>query len=796
MALTQLLLCCILFSVATASHLQEGTARFWPRGWNPDGTFRVDFRYQESFRTGCHQEFNWQCYSGYCGTINFLEYQEIDNDNNSSRPWCQAEGYAVITQPNDKPFSLRESSCCWVYNVRYAGSWMLHAYIDLGTRSDTWKPNRSPVTAIIPIIRIPQNCATNYKLMAHDPDDDIVNCRYGLSYTSECSSCVQHNGFYFDQATCTLSYFYSGTGKHVFELVLEDFPRQQITLSYRDGTTSIRNAAVSSTSQPYTSPPSIYTTYNYLWWFVPTSAVSPVSAVLSQIPLQFVVEGKVLNNVTQYSYNTNKSVSSRYKVLIHILSYPCYILNCMYGYKVGSTVSSCTWGDYRPAFLPPTPSNGASFSAAVETRFQLRLSATATMDRLSDFKISGPINVTKTVTHDRANNLISATIEWTPTINDLGDRVPMCFVAETTNGYQSELRCVIVTVEVGSRSTGEAEVICTDTTMTLLLLKSSIRGVHENHLRLNDQNCMLTSNASHIIASISLNSCGTEIEETENDIIFKNEITSFDHPHEVITRKHLVEVPFSCSFPKKSNISSAFHPHKGNFVFSEAGFGRFSYSFEFYSSNNYYSIIDPSNYPLNVELQDELYMKIQVESALSNIELFVESCKATPHDDPNDPVYYDILKNGCVEDDTVATYPSNQTEFRFSMEAFAFIGNYEEVYISCTVILCKHGDPNTRCSQGCTNGTSSGHNIGKRSLASETQSHFISQGPLIMKKRSLHENKDYNSNSALNMNTLIVAVAFVASVALIAAVIMYKAKVSHAIKYEALPVNELSPTCK
>nr|XP_006004402.1 PREDICTED: uncharacterized protein LOC102364909 [Latimeria chalumnae] len=672
---------------------------------------KVDFRYQESFRTGCHQEFNWQCYSGYCGTINFLEYQEIDNDNNSSRPWCQAEGYAVITQPNDKPFSLR----------------------------------------------IPQNCATNYKLMAHDPDDDIVNCRYGLSYTSECSSCVQHNGFYFDQgltssvkawsaaplslmaslvtkartvlkllfyqivtpnvpsgksvfflvaetkATCTLSYFYSGTGKHVFELVLEDFPRQQITLSYRDGTTSIRNAAVSSTSQPYTSPPSIYTTYNYLWWFVPTSAVSPVSAVLSQIPLQFVVE-------------------------------------------VGSTVSSCTWGDYRPAFLPPTPSNGASFSAAVETRFQLRLSATATMDRLSDFKISGPINVTKTVTHDRANNLISATIEWTPTINDLGDRVPMCFVAETTNGYQSELRCVIVTVEVGSRSTdniteGEAEVICTDTTMTLLLLKSSIRGVHENHLRLNDQNCMLTSNASHIIASISLNSCGTEIEETENDIIFKNEITSFDHPHEVITRKHLVEVPFSCSFPKKSNISSAFHPHKGNFVFSEAGFGRFSYSFEFYSSNNYYSIIDPSNYPLNVELQDELYMKIQVESALSNIELFVESCKATPHDDPNDPVYYDILKNGCVEDDTVATYPSNQTEFRFSMEAFAFIGNYEEVYISCTVILCKHGDPNTRCSQGCTNGTSSGHNIGKRSLASETQSHFISQGPLIMKKRSLHENK-------------------------------------------------------
>uniref|UniRef100_H3ATL0 Soluble scavenger receptor cysteine-rich domain-containing protein SSC5D n=1 Tax=Latimeria chalumnae TaxID=7897 RepID=H3ATL0_LATCH len=253
--------------------------------------------------------------------------------------------------------------------------------------------------------------------------------------------------------------------------------------------------------------------------------------------------------------------------------------------------------------------------------------------------------------------------------------------------------------------TGGANTVCTDTTMTLSVPKSSFNRLHNIHFHLNDPSCSVTSNGTHIIASVSLNSCGTQMKETRDYIIFKNEITSFNHPHFVITRKHDVQIPFSCSFPKRTNVAASFHVHKGAYIFSEPGFGHFSYVFEFYTDRHYTSIIDPASYPVEVELQDMMYMEVQAQSSLSSIEVFVESCRATAHDDPNDSLYYDIIKDGCLEDDTVEIYPSRQTEFRFGMKAFTFIGNFQEVYMSCTVILCTSEDTNTRCAQGCTNGT-------------------------------------------------------------------------------------------
>lgn len=62
--------------------------------------------------------------------------------------------------------------------------------------------------------------------------------------------------------------------------------------------------------------------------------------------------------------------------------------------------------------------------------------------------------------------------------------------------------------------TGEANVICSETTMTVEVKKSSIIGLHEDHLRLNDPSCTLNSNGTHVRGTISLNSCGTQLEVT------------------------------------------------------------------------------------------------------------------------------------------------------------------------------------------------------------------------------------------------------------------------------------------
>uniref|UniRef100_W5M9B2 ZP domain-containing protein n=1 Tax=Lepisosteus oculatus TaxID=7918 RepID=W5M9B2_LEPOC len=802
-----LVVCLSLGSSAFASHLQGGIMTFSPKGRNPDGTFRVDIRYKESFRTGCHQEFYWPCRSGNCGQNTHFQYGKIDDDPLGGG-WCQAEGVMTRSIASDKPFELSESSCCWIYDSYDTPSWQLLTYVDLGTRSDTRQPNRSPVTTLPPVIRVPRNCPITYRLLAHDPDGDHVRCRYGLRSNSECYSCNTHPDFSLDENTCTLSYHYSLKTNHLFEIVLEDFPRQYVSLTYTDGTSSGRSPLVphrsirsigggsTSPSLPPTAA-SNWAASNWWWWFpattqAPTTTPEPTTtAATTQAPTTTPEPTTTAASnwgwwptTTTPSPTTTTTPYSR-----SLLSPPLSKIPLQFVVQVDNDVPSCTFGDYRPKLLSPTPAHGAFLNASVDHEFEISIRAQANYTTIYDIKISGPLNITKSFQYDQRSRIGQAFIKWTPTENDLNDHVPICFTAETTDGYQSELRCVVVFVGRNQISAGEADIECTENTMKIAVLKSSVRGIHESHLRLNDPSCTLTSNDTHVVAIMSLHSCGTQLEEDSEYLIFKNEITSFDNLNDIITRKHLVEIGFSCSYPKMGNVSFEFKAHKIPYVFTESGFGRFTYQFELFSSDLYNRMIDSRSYPVTVELQQMIYMDIVATSSLPNTQLFVESCRATPHDDPNDPVFYDIIRNGCIQDSTVQVFPSNQTEYRFGMEAFAFIGQFEEVYISCTVILCQAGNPYTRCAQGCTNGTSNshGHHLHRRAVASQTARHYISQGPVRLTRSTGSAASSLNLN--LNLNVVFIMGTLLIALVLVCGTVVYKARVSR-VRYEVLPTSD------
>ncbi|XP_075043589.1 ZP domain-containing protein-like isoform X2 [Mixophyes fleayi] len=369
-------------------------------------------------------------------------------------------------------------------------------------------------------------------------------------------------------------------------------------------------------------------------------------------------------------------------------------------------------------------------------------------------------------------------VEWKPREEDLRDHVPFCFVAETSNLYQSEMRCVIVMVETNIIV---PNVTCHENTMTVIIPKTPNNELFEHNFRLNDPQCLVSSDLTHLIASVGYNSCGTETVETDTHIVFRNRMTSFDDINGVITRKHNIVITFNCSFPKNSRLSASFHPQKLLYEFEEAGFGNFAYKFQFYADDRFVALV--TDFPVDVVLRELLYMEIQVSSTVPNVQLFVESCKATPHDDSNDPVFYDIIKNGCEKDDTLVVYPGTRTQYRFSLEAFAFIGHYEEVYISCTVILCKDDDLNARCYKGCI---TDGYRR-RRSLASESQQHFISQGPLRMKRQSPSNAVEITS---LNMNTLVIALSAVVIVALVAVIAHTYMKRARTTGYERLQTED------
>uniref|UniRef100_A0A4W6CZM5 ZP domain-containing protein n=1 Tax=Lates calcarifer TaxID=8187 RepID=A0A4W6CZM5_LATCA len=374
--------------------------------------------------------------------------------------------------------------------------------------------------------------------------------------------------------------------------------------------------------------------------------------------------------------------------------------------------------------------------------------------------ISGPLNVSK---HRNTHN--EFVIRWTPVSDDVGDHFPICFAVEAATGsavtsrqttqhyhyhatpssqsgiYQSEMRCVLVDVKMEQV---KAHVICSESTMRVEVEKSSFSGLHEDHLRLSDPSntaCSLQrhSNSTHIIAVVPLNACGTQIEEDDENLIFKNEITTFDNNRDLITRKHLLEVQFYCKYPKRGNVSLSFTAHRKNVTVWERGFGTFTYGFEFYPDGQYQTVIDPNSYPLEYDLGSRIYMQIEATSSVNNTELFVESCRAAPYDNPNYRPTYSIIENGCKVDPTVEIHsPSHENQFKFSIEAFKFIGLHDQVYISCSVLMCEAGNSQTRCSKGCINSTRTNghlsHHRRKREAVIQSANHFVSQGPLRLRR--------------------------------------------------------------
>ncbi|CAK6981738.1 uncharacterized protein LOC121895289 [Scomber scombrus] len=768
MASTQvLLLQLLLVSLASASHYFGATTTFTYKGRNPDGTFKVDFQNRDTF-DGCQYSHQWSCYNGDCGTD--VEYHRgvLDRSTNAPRynnQWCETETVLTKHVPSNKPFEMRANSCCWIpaHNDVY---WRLLTHVDLGTRSDTGEPNRSPDVAILPFLRVPENCPRSYRLMAFDPDGDTVRCRYGNTVDSECSACYQPSGFFLDEDSCTLHYRYANADPSVygFELVVEDFPRYPITLAYSDGSFSSKSPLTvernrqTSTPDPWTTM-SAATTISQWWYWgqsTPTTPNTPPHATtppLSKLPLQF-------------------------------------------SFLVDPPAPSCQEGEYLPMFVNPTPQHGDHIHAEVNKEVEIRVKARATYSTLHDIIMSGPTNISKhRSTHDEF------VIRWTAAPEDLGEHYAICFAVESFTGsgiYQSEMRCVVVDVT--------KEQVYGDVTVNAMVnsivseeeTKNAMTAHDDTASKLSDPTntaCSLKrhSNSTHVIAVIPLNACGTQLEEDDDNLIFKNEITTVDDHSDLITRKHLLEVEFYCQYPKRGNVTLGFTAHRKSVTVWEKGFGTFTYQFEFFHTNHFRTMMDPNSYPLEYDVGSRIYIDIEASSSINNTELFVESCWAAPYDNPNYRPTYPIIENGCEVDETVEIYsPDHQAQFKFSMEAFKFIGLHDQVYISCSVLMCEAGNPNTRCSQGCINSTQSGghhHHNRKREAVIQSASHFVSQGPLRLRRAAESLLNPDQTNLNLNLNLVFIAGCLLAAVGMISAVVMYKAKMSK-VKYEPLPAFE------
>ncbi|XP_035984927.1 uncharacterized protein LOC110367659 [Fundulus heteroclitus] len=364
--LLSVLLLLLLVSGAQASHYRGAIVTYYPKEIFSDGSVSVVLRYKYNFLT-C-QDGSFAC-TGNCGTESVI----LSNTNfeQVTDSWCQSEKITSRSLPNNSPFQLAFDSSGWFSNKNGIVGWRAVANVELRIRSDTNKPNSSPQTTMFPALRVPSNCPRNINLLAFDPDGDEVKCKYANLSLTECASPCTPPPVLSLSSTCTLSFptvtLSSDEGWYVVQMVMEDFPRQAITLTQTDG------LQVGKTT----------------------------SDAISKIPIQF-------------------------------------------AFLVDPAAPSCTEGAYLPRFLSPTPEDGARLYTPFGQTLEINIRADATQSVITELLYSGPYNVVKSSFESG-----SFSLTWTPSAREDGQSHPICFVVQasvSTSVYQSELRCVIVTV--------------------------------------------------------------------------------------------------------------------------------------------------------------------------------------------------------------------------------------------------------------------------------------------------------------------------------------------------------------
>ncbi|XP_029931464.1 uncharacterized protein LOC115376135 [Myripristis murdjan] len=231
------LLLLLLVCSAQASHFYGTVMTFNLKNTNSDGSVRVVLRYKLSFRS-CTDRDTWDCFSGNCGSET-LVLNIVDQE--SSSEWCQREGIMTRQVPTNAPFQMQLSGGNWISSIQNGiVNWRALTVVDLRNRSDTGQANRSPQTTVLPALRVPSNCRRNVNLLAFDPDGDEVKCRYG-STSDECNPCTLPSALSLSES-CTLSFSNTSSpqGPYAVQLMMEDFPRQTITLRQTNGNETAR----------------------------------------------------------------------------------------------------------------------------------------------------------------------------------------------------------------------------------------------------------------------------------------------------------------------------------------------------------------------------------------------------------------------------------------------------------------------------------------------------------------------------------------------------------------------------
>ncbi|XP_077094727.1 CUB and zona pellucida-like domain-containing protein 1 [Siphateles boraxobius] len=277
-----------------------------------------------------------------------------------------------------------------------------------------------------------------------------------------------------------------------------------------------------------------------------------------------------------------------------------------------------------------------------------------------------------------------------------------------------------------SLTADEGHVNCSSDNMVIVIQRTYLNsfGYSGNDLYVDDNLCRPTINSTEVVFSFSLNTCGTAKEMKNGYVSYTNNVRASQSQSGEITRQSQFLLHVGCRMEPDTMVQ-IFYKARENINANITGTGRYNASIAFYTSSSFYQQIYDS--PYEVKLNQFLYVQVKLNRPDYSLDLFLDTCVASPNPNHFKDRSYDLLRNGCPRDNTYYSYTSGQHYYaQFRFQAFKFLRTHAYVYLQCKVIICPDNDYNSRCRKGCRLRR-------KRSLDSTYHTNTVTMGPIKLK---------------------------------------------------------------
>ncbi|XP_078500080.1 scavenger receptor cysteine-rich domain-containing protein DMBT1-like isoform X2 [Lissotriton helveticus] len=241
---------------------------------------------------------------------------------------------------------------------------------------------------------------------------------------------------------------------------------------------------------------------------------------------------------------------------------------------------------------------------------------------------------------------------------------------------------------------------CSADSMQAVISRSYLAslGYTGSDLYLNINSCRPQTSSSVVTFNIPHSSCGTVKEVDRNTIIYSNTIRAHP-PATLITRQKKLYVTLRCRMNQDSLVEVQYLAND-TIEINKLQYGRYDMSISFFSSQSFQYPIYES--PYRVSLNQELYLQVSLHSSDPDLEVFLDTCIASPDHFDFTSQTYDLIRSGCVRDSTYRSINSPyRSKPRFAFRAFQFLSRHPLIYLQCKMVVCHVSDYSSRCRQGC-----------------------------------------------------------------------------------------------